>query len=957
MDVLKSADWIIEMGPGAGAKGGKIIFEGTPEQLAQSNTPSAPHLASALYKTVPNPELMLAAEASANYVADQTSVSENVIQIFGAREHNLKNISLEIPRNGLTVITGVSGSGKSTLAFDVLFAEGQRRFMESISSYARQFIEQMPRPDIDRVRGIPPTVAIEQRVTHGTRKSTVATITEVAMYLRLLYARLGIQHSPHNDAPVISQSLDALLSTLKKKLESRKQKDTAYLCAPIIRGRKGHHEPAANRCAEMGYELLRCDGEFVSIKNFKRLDRYREHDIEVVTITYNSDIPSDSQLKSQLETALALGKSGCLLVQTSGKTHWLSTERTDPVTGEAYPELDPKNFSWNSPKGWCPTCRGFGHIDAFNNKADEPASSATDSEVSADYFTTTVLCPDCEGKRLNLLSRSVKLHFDTTPPRSLTDLLALTPGELIRQLGDLALDGRGKLIIRDILPQISERLAFMDSVGLGYLTLERPTATLSGGEAQRIRLAAQLGSTLAGVLYILDEPSIGLHARDNARLLDTLDTLKQRGNSLVVVEHNAETMRRADRILDLGPGAGIHGGSIIAHGTLDEILANEQSLTGRYLNNGIVHPLRGNYRTVGKPPRTTRRSIKSTTNWITLVKPSLRNLKGDDLHIAVNRLNVVCGISGAGKSTLIRDLLRPALQTAIKQKNDTLNGKDFADGTLFKNLSGCSHITKVIEVDQEPIGKTPRSTPATYIGSFDTIRNYFATLPEAKICGHTAGSFSFNTKGGRCETCGGAGRIKVEMNFLPDSYIICDDCGGSRYGQELLDIRWNGKNIAEVLEMSFEEAAVFFDFHKTLSSTFKLMCETGLGYLRLGQSSPTLSGGEAQRLKLVSELVKGLPTHQQRKFGIRSPNLYILEEPTIGLHMSDCEKLIGLLHRLVDDGHTVIVIEHHIDIIREADYLIELGPEGGSDGGHILYQGNLDGLKQCSVSRTRDFVF
>lgn len=949
-DILKCADWLIELGPGAGNKGGKVVFEGTPEAITQGTTPTAPYLKEALWTRedhtlYPNfHDKTIDLAAAEPQTVSKTEATEQAIILNGAREHNLKNISLKIPRNAFTVVTGVSGSGKSTLAFDILFAEGQRRFMDCVSSYARQFVEQMARPDIDRISGIPPTVAIEQRVTHGTRKSTVATITEVAQYLRLLYARVGIQHSPHNDAPLISQSMDSLAATLHKRLSEQPKTQTAYLCAPLVRSRKGHHQPIANWAAEHGYTTLRCDGKLVEVEQFQPLDRYKEHDVEVVVQTFKGTPPPRKELRKLLDKTLKLGKASALLIDTKQHAHWLSTERTDPVTGETFPELDPKNFSWNSPKGWCPTCQGYGYL--------AEKDSENDGEVDKLYFAENRPCPDCKTTRLNPLSRAVKLHFKKGDTGSLPELLSLPPRALLEAIQSLKLDRRGKLIVQDILPQIEERLAFMDAVGLGYLTLDRPTATLSGGEAQRIRLAAQLGSTLAGVLYILDEPSIGLHARDNARLLDTLKHLRERGNTLVVVEHNAETMRRADSIIDLGPGAGIHGGEIIAQGNLRELLNNKHSLTGRFLKNGIAHPQRGAYRKLPKAwsPRS------QEDHWIVLREPSLRNLKGDDLHLPRHRLNVVCGISGAGKSTLIRDLLRPALETAIQQKAKKLTGKSFNKTKLFKDLYGATSLAKVIEVDQSPIGKTPRSTPATYIGALDAIRQFFANIPEARMYGHTASTFSFNTQGGRCETCAGAGRIKVEMNFLPDTYVPCEDCGGSRYGDEVSEIRWNGKNIGEVLDMSFEEATEFFASHANLAPMMQLMCDTGLGYIKLGQSSPTLSGGEAQRLKLVSELVKGLPSLKQRKLGTRAHNLYILEEPTIGLHLSDCEKLIGVLHRLIDDGHTVIVIEHHTDIIREADYVVEIGPEGGDAGGRILYQGDLAGLKKCKASQTSHFL-
>jgi excinuclease ABC subunit A len=564
-----------------------------------------------------------------------------------------------------------------------------------------------------------------------------------------------------------------------------------------------------------------------------------------------------------------------------------------------------------------------------------------------------VACPDCGGERLNRVSRAVKLHFrGKRPPLSLPALLACPPEELIANLEALDLDERGRLVTRDIVPQIRERLRFMGSVGLGYLSLDRPTKTLSGGEAQRIRLAAQLGTNLAGVLYVLDEPSIGLHARDNMRLIATLLSLRDKGNTLVVVEHDDELMRRADLIIDLGPGAGVHGGELIALGTPAQIRRNSSSITGIFLKKGIRHPLRGAYRDVGKG------AVEGP--WIELVGATYRNLAGFDLRIPPGRLTMVAGPSGAGKSTLFRDVLGPAVAFALKSGRPAVTGRAFARASggpvLFSELRGAQGLRSVIEVDQSPIGRTPRSTPATYLGIFDQIRKFFATLPESKIRGYTASRFSFNTVGGRCPTCEGAGRIRLEMSFMPDTYLPCDDCQGLRYGPELSDITWKGLSIGAVLRLTFEEAAVFFSFHSELSAVCRLMADCGLGYLTLGQSSSTLSGGEAQRLKLVTELAKGLATYRERSRGSVPRNLYILEEPTIGLHLSDCEKLIGVLQSLVDQGHTVIVIEHNLDLIAEADYVVELGPGGGPDGGKLVYQGALRGLLGKRGSPTAPYL-
>jgi excinuclease ABC subunit A len=920
----------------------------------------------------------IAAEAAAPYLA-KSGFDRGVLTIIGARENNLKNLSLSIPHRQLNVVTGVSGSGKSTLAFDIVFAEGQRRFMESMSPYARQFVEQLPRPAVDRLTGIPPTVAIEQRVTRGSRKSTVATITEVAQYLRLIYARLGIQHHPDTDQPVKPLSPGALRALLARVMTSdpkAKRAKHLYLCAPLIRGRKGHHQPIATWIANQGYELMRADGRLTRVDAFQKLDRYKEHDIEVVVVDLKNPQTRIADLKSQgaaLTTALRLGKGACFLVTPQGEIlSWFSTTRTDIETGESFPELDPKNFSFNSPRGWCPTCRGHGRVFPWmlvpdDEEKDDPAARLREFGIDSaeDVAEAGQPCPECHGTRLNRVGRAVKLHFrGRQAPLSLPALLRHTPAELLKHLRTLDLDPRGRLIVADVLPQIGERLKFLAHVGLGYLALDRPTETLSGGEAQRIRLAAQLGSNLSGVLYVLDEPSIGLHARDNAQLIKTLESLREKGNTLLVVEHDDELMARADHIIDLGPAAGIHGGELLACGTPAEIKRSAKSLTGLFLARGIPHPLRGVYRPLP--------ALAAPDAWLSLTAARFRNLKGLDLHLPLSRLIMVAGPSGAGKSTLFRDLLGPAVAHAIQARKPRLGGRDYMKATgftsddevappatrtpVFQRLTGTLGFKAVIEVDQSPIGKTPRSTPATYLGIFDLIRQFFASLPESKLRGYSASRFSFNTTGGRCPACEGAGRIKLEMAFMPDTYLPCDSCRGSRYSAELADITWKGKTIGQVLDLTFEEAAQFFDFHSQLSQVCQLMVECGLGYLTLGQSSPTLSGGEAQRLKLVTELSAGLATYRERRRGELPRNLYLLEEPTIGLHLSDCERLIRVLHSLVEQGHTVVVIEHNLDLLAEADYLVELGPVGGPAGGELLYQGALPGLLKVRRSPTAPYL-
>ncbi len=992
LDVLKSADWILEIGPEAGAAGGRIVATGTPEAIAAAATATSPFLAEALREGTRGEGGQAQAAAAERGDAVPAVRGPRALEVVGARENNLKGITVAIPHRKLTVVTGVSGSGKSTLAFDIVFAEGQRRFMESMSPYARQFVEQLPRPALDRISGLPPAVAIEQRVTRGSRKSTVATITEVAQYLRLLYARLGVQHHPDTDRPVTPLSPGALRNLLSRVLASPEARRAGhlYLCAPVVRGRKGHHQPIAEWIAQQGYERMRTDGRIGRVDAFQKLDRYKEHDIEVVV----ADLAAGAAGKGRepkrtpdkvkgkrtaapgaapaaaLTEALRIGHGACFLALANGKIlSWFSTTRTDVETGESFPELDPKQFSFNSPRGWCPLCRGHGRVFPWMlAPAGEDDDNNTDRlrrlglEVPEDLAEAGVPCPECHGARLNRVARAVKLHFrGARPPLALPDLLQLTAAPLLARLQHLALDARGRLVTRDLVPQIEARLKFLSHVGLGYLSLDRPTGTLSGGEAQRIRLAAQLGTNLAGVLYVLDEPSIGLHARDNRRLIGTLQALRDHGNTLLVVEHDDELMERADWIIDLGPGAGVHGGEVLACGTPAEIKASERSLTGRFLSAGISHPLRGSYRDL--PPEI------GGLPWLELTGARYRNLQGVHLRLPPGRLVLVAGPSGAGKSTLFRDLLGPAASCAIARKTKRLTGREFVRATGFAAEAGgggsappftelrhAESFRSVIEVDQSPIGKTPRSTPATYLGIFDLIRQFFAALPESKLRGYTASRFSFNTAGGRCPTCEGAGRIKLEMAFLPDTYLPCDDCGGTRYGPELADIVWKGKNIGQVLQLTFEEAVEFFDFHSSLAAVCRLMGDCGLGYLTLGQSSPTLSGGEAQRLKLVTELAKGLATYQERRRGTPPRNLYLLEEPTIGLHLSDCEKLIRVLHSLVDQGHTVVVIEHHLDLLAEADYIVELGPEGGPGGGQLIYQGALAGLLKVKGSPTAPFL-
>ncbi len=943
LDVLKSCDWLLEMGPEAGPAGGRLVAEGTPAEVAQAGTVTGRFLAQG-------------DDAFASAATTPSKPRPTSISLRGAREHNLKDVSLEIPHGSLTVMTGVSGSGKSSLAFDILFAEGQRRFLECVSAYARQFVEQLPKPDIDSLTGLPPTVAIEQRVTRGSAKSTVATVTEVAQYLRVLFARAGVLHSPTTGEPLEEMTEDAVVRLVAKQAKSLK-KGSLLIAAPLVRARKGHHRPLAEWAETKGLRLLRCDGKLLKVDGFEGLDRYSEHDVDAVfgelradgliRLPDETDESGEKALRTLVRQVLSAGKNACVLLAADGRqVAYLSTSRSDPATGESFPEVDPKHLSWNSPRGWCPDCRGHG-LEVATFSSDEEES--INENAIADRVGEAV-CPTCHGERLGPIGRSVKLAGPKGRSLSLPGLLRLQPDESLAFLSGLKLEAREKAIVGALLPEIAARLRFLDSVGLGYLALDRGADTLSGGEAQRIRLAAQLGSTLSGALYVLDEPSIGLHPRDNDRLIGSLKDLRDRGNTVLVVEHDEDTMRAADLVVDMGPGAGVHGGEIVAQGTAAALEKRADSVTGRFLKEAIPHPLRGSRRPVaGKG---------APAEWVRLKNASLRNLKGFYVQIPVGRLTVVCGVSGAGKSTLVTDLLAPAIRAAIAKKKDGLTGKEALTAVshegkpAFTTLSGLKGFRQLVVVDQEPIGKTPRSTPATYIGAWDLIRERLASLPEAAIRGHAAGFFSFNTSGGRCEACSGAGRIKLEMSFLPDTYVPCEECAGTRYGSAAKAIRWNGKSAADLLVMTFEEAAAFLSFDAKLGDLCGLMVKTGLGYLTLGQSSPTLSGGEAQRLKLVSELAQGLPTFRERSRGEIRPNLYILEEPTIGLHQSDCRRLIELLHALVDQGHTVVVIEHHPDVIAEADWVLEIGPEGGNAGGELVHAGDPESLAKLKKSPT-----
>ncbi|MFC5455359.1 excinuclease ABC subunit UvrA [Prosthecobacter fluviatilis] len=941
LEVIKCADWVIDLGPDGGEAGGTLVVAGTPEEVAEC---SASHTGTYLKQVLGSGSVVRETPRASIPQRAQTRTT-NTISIRGAREHNLKNISVDIPRDEFVVVTGLSGSGKSSLAFDLIFAEGQRRFLDSMSVYARTFVEQMEKPEVDLITGVPPTVAIEQRISRGGGKSTVATVTEVYHFLRLLFSKLGTQYCPACSVPVKKQSVQAILKTVQQHLRS----GGGHLMAPLIKARKGFHTDVAENAAKHGIETLLVDGEFRDTMGFKKLERFKEHTIDAVISLFSKEDDAD-QLRTHIEAALKMGKGTIKLRINDKTTHVLSTEMSCPSCGLSFEELDPRLFSFNSPHGWCKDCRGFGVTGHRSDHSDRaPDVSVLEAELEEERRFASAddeqekpreICPSCQGSRINEIGRAVQLQGTR-----IQQFAGLTAGDAGRLLAKLKFEGTEAIIARDIVKEIAQRLQFMQEVGLGYLQLNRSADTLSGGEAQRIRLSAQLGSNLRGVLYVLDEPTIGLHPRDNERLLDTLSALRDKGNSLLVVEHDDETMKRADTILDLGPGAGKFGGQIVAQGTLPQILKNKHSVTGASLRTPMQHPVHGKRRPLP--------AAKSKDGWLHLTGATVNNLKDVDVSFPLGRLTVLTGVSGSGKSSLMHGALSPAVREKISKTKQKFT-------KTWKSLTGCENLQTVHEVDQSPIGKTSRSCPATYVGVLDDIRALFAQVPLARTRGYTASRFSFNTEGGRCETCGGNGEIKVEMAFLPTTRVHCETCNGQRFNASTLEIEYNGKNIGDVLRMSITEAAEFFASVQKIARPLKLLADTGLGYLQLGQPSPTLSGGEAQRIKLVTELRSGDGrTAKERLKGITvagKRNLYLIEEPTIGLHMQDVARLIDVLHRLVNEGHTVIVIEHHPDVYAEADYLIDIGPEAGPEGGKLVAAGTPEQVKKCKASQTARFL-
>jgi len=933
-------------------------------------------------------------------------MTQDYLRVRGARAHNLKNIDIDIPRDKLVVITGLSGSGKSSLAFDTIYAEGQRRYVESLSAYARQFLGQMDKPDVDSIEGLSPAISIDQKTTNRNPRSTVGTATEVSDYLRLLFARIGHPHCPKCGRGISQQTIQQMVD----QVMSLPDRTKLQILAPLVKGKKGEHHKVFEEARKAGYVRVRVDGEKRDLSEEIELVKNKKHSVEVVIDRISLKPESAGRLADSLETALKLGEGNVIVDITDGSELLFSENFACPDCGIALEELSPRLFSFNSPYGACPACTGLGanlvvDIDLFLpdhslslatgaiapwakstssyypkmmeavalnlgfkmdtplNKLDEKQWKGllygTDTPIFFEYqnifnqlkthhtkfeglvpffgrryrestsdmvrmeierYMSEHPCPECHGKRLKPEALAVKVGGI-----SIDDLTCLPITEALDFLKALTLTSKEQTIAQQILKEISERLGFLMNVGLDYLTLGRAAGSLSGGEAQRIRLATQIGSSLMGVLYVLDEPSIGLHQRDNARLLSTLKRLRDLGNTLIVVEHDEDTMIAADHIIDIGPGAGVHGGRVVAEGTIEEIKANKDSITGQYLcgTKQILVPEKR------RPPN---------GKWLEVFGARENNLKDFHVRVPLGVFTCVTGVSGSGKSTLVNEIIFKGLASKLGGARRRAGAHD--------RLEGLEHLDKVIDIDQSPIGRTPRSNPATYTGVFNFIRELFSITPEAKLRGYKQGRFSFNVKGGRCEACHGDGIIKIEMHFLPDVYVPCEICEGKRYNRETLEVRYKGKNIAQVLDMTVDEAVDFFQVVQKISRKFLTMQDVGLGYIRLGQPATTLSGGEAQRIKLATEL-------SRRSTG---KTIYILDEPTTGLHSADIDKLLHVLHRLVDAGDTVLVIEHNLDVIKTADWLIDLGPEGGNRGGEVVIAGTPEDIAAFPDSYTGQYL-
>ncbi len=932
----------------------------------------------------------------------------NEIIIKGAREHNLKNVNLIIPRNKLIVMTGLSGSGKSSLAFDTIYAEGQRRYVESLSSYARQFLGQMEKPDVDYIEGLSPAISIDQKTTSRNPRSTVGTVTEIHDYLRLMYARIGVPHCPKCGKPIQQQTVDQIVDQILALPERTK----LMILAPVVRGRKGEFVKMLEDMTKQGYVRARIDGELCELSDPPKLVKNKKHTVEIVIdrLVVRPDI--QQRLTDSLETAMKLAEGLVVASVIDGEDTLFSQNYACPDCGISIGELTPRMFSFNNPYGACPTCSGLGMLmkidpaivipdrslslnqgaiqvsgwnsgefdsmahtyltalaEQYGFSLDTPVKDLPESAVNILLYGTNgekvkihytrgdgggtfsapfegivtnlerryretnsdamkslyegymsqVPCPDCAGKRLKKESLAV-----TIKERNIAEISDLSVRDCRAFFDGITLTERERIIAHQILKEIQSRLGFLTDVGLGYLTLSRSAGTLSGGEAQRIRLATQIGSGLVGVLYILDEPSIGLHQRDNRRLLNSLKGLRDLGNTLIVVEHDEETMLDADWIVDVGPGAGIHGGEIVAEGTPEQIMANPDSLTGQYLSGKKFVPI----------PATRR----EPTGWLTIRGARTNNLKNIDVKLPLGVITCVTGVSGSGKSSLVNEILYKSLSKTLNRSRQRAGAHDGIDGV--------EQLNKIIAIDQSPIGRTPRSNPATYTGLFDMIRDVFAATPDAKARGYKPNRFSFNVKGGRCEACSGDGIIKIEMHFLSDVYVPCEVCKGRRYNRETLEVRYKGKNIYEVLEMTVDEALEFFRPIQKIARKLETMRDVGLGYVKLGQPATTLSGGEAQRVKLATELSRQATGR----------TIYVLDEPTTGLHVADVERLIQVLDRLAESGNTVVVIEHNLDVIKTADYIIDLGPEGGDGGGTVVVTGTPEEVAECEQSFTGQYL-
>jgi len=915
LDVIAAADWIVDLGPEGGDAGGAVVCAGTPAEVARHGHSHTGAALRACFEGARRPRPRRSAKAP-------TARGERgAIAVHQAREHNLRGIDVRIPRDRFTVITGVSGSGKSTLAFDILFAEGQRRYLETLNAYARQFVQPAARADVDAVFGIPPTVAIAQRTSRGGRKSTVATLTEIHHFLRLLFVRLGTQHCPACAVPIDAQTPAAIVDRVQRDYRGRR----VQVLAPLVVARKGYYTELARWAARKGFAALRVDGNATPTDAWPRLDRFREHDIDLPIATLTVGPRNERALRGALERALELGKGSARVAATGARARGrlYSTRRACPGCGRSFPAPDPRLLSFNSRHGWCPRCYGTGaELAGFD--ADQSGEERWWNEW---WEGEARICRACDGARLNPEALAVRFAG-----RTIAELTAL-PIERARSVFErLRLDRREAAIARDAIAEIRARLDFLAEVGLGYLSLDRAAPTLSGGEAQRIRLAAQLGSNLRGVCYILDEPTIGLHPRDNRLLIDTLRRLQAKGNTVVVVEHDEDTIRAAEHIIDLGPGAGAGGGQLVAAGTLGAITRSRTSVTGRALRAPLAHPLRAGRRRPD-PERMLR-----------ITGADRHNLHGIDVEVPLGLLVCVTGVSGSGKSTLVREVLHDNLARALGDGRRRRRKPAPCGCAAF---DGAQALDRVLEVDQTPIGKTPRSCPATYIGIWDHVRRLFAQVPESRMRGWSPGRFSFNVTGGRCPACEGQGTQRLEMSFLPDVQVACELCAGARFESETLNVHYRGRSVAEVLAMRVTEAAALFANHPPVAHALGLLEDVGLGYLTLGQPSPTLSGGEAQRIKLVTELAKARSAAPTRadpgpRQAVARPSkrtLYVLDEPTVGLHMADVERLIHVLHRLVDAGHSVVLIEHNLDVVAEADWILDLGPEGGSKGGRIVARG------------------